>query len=170
MPIRPALTRDLKLLPAIERSAAQAFRQCPALAWLADSEVMDATAHAGFVANAGSWVAVDGQDRPQGFICVSEQGDALHVHELSVCSEAQGQGLGRRLLEHVVAFAEDRGLQSVTLTTFAEVPWNAPFYARLGFEVLGSEALDGRLRQILAEERAHGLQGRCAMQRVVAAS
>jgi len=158
------------LLPAIERSAAQAFRQYPELAWLADSEVMDETAHAGFMANAGSWVAVNGQDRPQGFICVSVQGKALHVHELSVCSEAQGQGLGRQLLQQVLAIAEDRGLKSVTLTTFAEVPWNAPFYARLGFEVLSSEALDGRLRQVLAEERAHGLKGRCAMRRVVGES
>lgn len=36
--------RDIPLLPAIERSAAQAFRQIPALAWLAESEVISPSA------------------------------------------------------------------------------------------------------------------------------
>ena len=36
---------DIALLPAIERSAAQAFRQIPSLAWLADSEVISVARH-----------------------------------------------------------------------------------------------------------------------------
>jgi GNAT superfamily N-acetyltransferase len=163
MRIRPTLASDLAWLPDIERSAAQAFRQYPALAWLADSDVMDSAAHADFVAGNGSWVAVDAQDRPLGFLCAALAGDTLHIHELSVCLDAQGQGLGRRLLDRAVQAARERGFCAITLTTFAEVPWNAPFYGRYGFIVLTAEQLDERLRGLLATERAHGLEGRCAM-------
>lgn len=151
------------MLPALERSAAQAFRQYPALAWLADSDVMDETEHARFQAEGGSWVAVSDQNQPLGFLCAAVVGDNLHIHELSVCQEAQGQGLGRQLLDQAIQAARAAGLHAVTLTTFAEVPWNGPFYARLGFKVLAAEHLDDRLAAILAEERAHGLKGRCAM-------
>ncbi|MCG8295174.1 MULTISPECIES: GNAT family N-acetyltransferase [Pseudomonas] len=169
MTIRPTLAQDLTLLPALERSAAQAFRQYPALAWLADSDVMDEAEHARFQAEGGSWVAVNDQDQPQGFLCAAVVGDNLHIHELSVCQEAQGQGLGRQLLDQAIQTARAAGLRAVTLTTFAEVPWNAPFYARLGFEVLTTGHLDERLAAILAEERAHGLEGRCAMRLPLAA-
>ncbi|MDF9618018.1 GNAT family N-acetyltransferase [Pseudomonas entomophila] len=163
MTIRPTLAQELPLLPALERSAAQAFRQYPALAWLADSEVMDETEHARFQTAGSSWVAVDEHDQPLGFICAAVVGDTLHIHELSVCQEAQGQGLGRQLLDQAIQTARAAGLRAVTLTTFTEVPWNGPFYARLGFEVLTAGHLDERLTAILAEERAHGLEGRCAM-------
>ena len=41
MLIRPTLDRDITWLPDVERSAAQAFVSWPALAWLAQGEVMD---------------------------------------------------------------------------------------------------------------------------------
>jgi hypothetical protein len=56
-----------------------------------------------------------------------------------------------------------KGLTSLTLTTFRDVPWNAPFYARLGFEYVTE--LTPELRQKREEETAHGLafDSRCAM-------
>ncbi|MDH0733008.1 GNAT family N-acetyltransferase [Pseudomonas sichuanensis] len=167
MTVRPTLATDLPLLPAIERSAAQAFRQYPALAWLADSEVMDETAHAAFFRAGTSWVAVDAEDRPSGFLCATRIDTVLHIDELSVRQDAQGRGLGRQLLDRAVAAARQFGLQAVTLTTFGEVPWNGPFYQRYGFEQLGDAALDQRLKTILAAERAHGLEDRCAMRLAV---
>ncbi|MDR2307500.1 MAG: GNAT family N-acetyltransferase [Paucimonas sp.] len=163
MPIRPTLAKDLAHLPAIERSAAQTFRQVPGLAWLADSEVMEASEHQRLLDAGTSWVAVDAQDCLVGFLCAEVVGTALHVHELSVGQAAQGQGLGRQLLEQALAQARLQRLHSVTLTTFADVPWNRPFYERLGFCVLPLAELDARLSAILAAERAHGLEGRCAM-------
>ncbi|WP_248920367.1 GNAT family N-acetyltransferase [Pseudomonas entomophila] len=163
MTVRPTLAQDLPRLPALERSAAQAFRQYPALAWLADSDVMAEAEHARFQTENGSWVAVNDQDQPLGFLCAAVIGDNLHIHELSVCQQAQGQGLGRQLLDQAIQAARAAGLRAVTLTTFADVPWNGPFYARFGFELLTAEQLDPRLTAILAQERAHGLEGRCAM-------
>lgn len=162
MPVRPTLTDDVPALPALERSAAQAFRQLPHLAWLADSDVMNEAEHLAFVSEGCSWVAVDDQDQALGFLCASIADDALHIHELSVRQEAQGRGLGRRLLDQARHAARLKGLAWLTLTTFDDVPWNAPFYARYGFEPIPATRLDARLRAILASELAHGLDQRCA--------
>lgn len=45
MLIRPTLEHDIQYLPDVERSAAQAFAGWPALAWLAQADVMDCAAH-----------------------------------------------------------------------------------------------------------------------------
>jgi hypothetical protein len=68
-------------------------------------------------------------------------------------------------LEAVIEPARDLGLNALTLTTFRDVPWNAPFYARFGFETLAPGELDPRLEAILRAEIAHGIPGdrRCAM-------
>ncbi|MHC6225575.1 GNAT family N-acetyltransferase [Pseudomonas sp. X10] len=163
MHIRLTLPADIPLLPAIERSAARAFERIPGLAWLSDDSVMNEAQHLAFLQTGCSWVVADGQDRPVGFLCARRVGRELHIHELSVRQEAQGQGLGRRLLAEAVTWARQQGLTALTLTTFADVPWNAPFYARFGFQSLDARQLDERLYAILDEERRHGLDGRCAM-------
>lgn len=163
MLIRPTLEHDVQSLPDIERSAAQAFVGWPALAWLAEGDVMDCAEHRAFVEAGGSWVAEDPAGRIVGFACARLVGQALHLHEISVRHEAQGQGVGRRLLQQVENAARFTGVRELTLTTFVDVPWNAPFYARFGFEIIDERLLGERLRGILASEHAHGLQGRCAM-------
>jgi len=163
MRIRPTLDQDIQWLPGVERSAAQAFAAWPALAWLAQGDVMDCEAHRAFVDAGGSWVVEDLDGCILGFACARLEAQALHLHEVSVRLEAQGQGVGRKLLLQVADAARQVGARELTLTTFADVPWNAPFYARLGFEVIDEGLLDARLQQILAGERAHGLEGRCAM-------
>ena len=76
-----------------------------------------------------------------------------------------GQGIGRRLIDAAIAAARVRGLSAVTLTTFRHVPWNAPYYQRLGFETLAAHQLNQRLAIILKGEVEAGLPGdrRCAM-------
>ncbi|WP_087502149.1 GNAT family N-acetyltransferase [Pseudomonas sp. SID14000] len=169
MHIRPTLEHDIQWLPDVERSAAQAFTAWPALAWLAQGDVMNRETHQAFVDAGGSWVAEAPDGRILGFACARFEDQALHLHEVSVRREAQGQGVGRRLLQRVADAARQAGARELTLTTFADVPWNAPFYARLGFEVVDEGLLSARLRGILASELAHGLTGRCAMRLCVGA-
>jgi hypothetical protein len=45
----------------------------------------------------------------------------------------------------------------LTLTTFAAVPWNAPYYARCRFRVLEDSELSPGMRAIRDREIAHGL-------------
>jgi len=66
----------------------------------------------------------------------------------------QRQGIGTLLMARLQQMAGDL---PVTLTTFRDVAWNAPFYAALGFEILPESALSDRLRRILLDEAAHGI-------------
>ncbi|WP_313201037.1 GNAT family N-acetyltransferase [Pseudomonas sp.] len=163
MHIRPALPADIAQLIAAEQSAAQSFLRLPELAWLASAQGLDELAHKAFINDHGSLLAEDDQGQVLGFVCLSLEGQALHVHELSVRLQSQGQGIGRLLLDQACAVARHRGASALTLTTFAHVSWNGPFYARYGFEVLDEQHLGARLQGILATERAQGLSGRCAM-------
>jgi GNAT superfamily N-acetyltransferase len=163
--IRQAMSDCASTFPAIERSAAEAFRTFPALSYLSEEEVKDAGWHEEMIAAGTCWVAVAPQFGIVGFLSAQAVDRTLHVRELSVCRDYQGQGIGGRLMVAALEGAVALGLIEVTLTTFREVPWNAPFYKRLGFELLNDEAAGERLGRILAEERALGLTGgtRCAM-------
>lgn len=58
-------------------------------------------------------------------------------------------------------------MTALTLTTFSDVPWNRPYYERLGFRVLDEVELSPGLRRIRREEAQRGLDrwGRVAMRR-----
>jgi ribosomal protein S18 acetylase RimI-like enzyme len=166
--VRPARPGEADSLPPIERSAAQAFLALPDLAWVATDDVLSVEAHHHFMELGGSWVAeLDG--RIAGFACAQSYGADLHVWEVAVAHEVQGQGAGTALMEAVKAHAAQRHLRRVTLTTFRDVAWNEGFYRRLGFRVLAREELDHRLSQVLDLEYRQGLplERRCAMSYVV---
>lgn len=162
--IRAATPEDAQFLPDIERSSGEAFRAVPDLAWIGDDAVMSAEQHAPLIEAGGVWVAVK-DARIVGFISVETLPEAMHIWQMAVVRSEQGHGLGRALLNAVIETACSRRMPAVTLTTFRDVVWNAPFYAQSGFRVLEAGALDERLRAVLAAEIAHGLPGawRCAM-------
>lgn len=160
--IRPTTLNDIAALPAIERAAAGRFRDFPALAWLADGEVISAEQHLDYVERGLSWLAL-ANDQPVGFILAEAHPSSLFIVELSVDLDWQGKGIGRQLIARVADHARNRGMTALTLTTFRDVPWNAPFYARLGFDYVTE--LTPELRQKREDETAHGLafDSRCAM-------
>jgi GNAT superfamily N-acetyltransferase len=160
--VRPTRPGDVTALPAIERAAGERFREVPELAWLADGEVISAEQHLEYAERGLSWLALV-NDRPAGFILTEAHSSSLFIVELSVDLDWQGKGIGRQLIARVAEHARTLGLASLTLTTFRDVPWNAPFYARLGFEKMTT--LTPELRQKREEEAAHGFayETRCAM-------
>lgn len=162
--IRRALATDAELLLAIERSSGEAFRAVPDLAWIADDDVMSAEQHAHLMANGAVWVATRNA-RLVGFISAEMAERHWHIWQMAVEREEQGRGVGRALLDTLAQAARASGVSTVTLTTFRDVPWNAPFYARSGFRIVAPDDLNERLRDVLANEIAHGLPGeqRCAM-------
>ncbi|MFK8332988.1 GNAT family N-acetyltransferase [Pseudomonas sp. BJa5] len=161
--IRLARAQDAPLLPAVEHSAAQVFACHPGLQWIAEGSVISCAEHLAFIASNQEWVVVDLQDQPQGFICTEAMGHNLHIVELSVAQAYQGLGYGRQLIAAVCDWAGTQGFNALTLTTFTDVPWNAPFYARLGFRRLADADLDGALAQLLEVEVAEHSSARCAM-------
>jgi GNAT superfamily N-acetyltransferase len=103
------------------------------------------------------WVMADAGDEVIGFVLVKVVDGAAHIEQVSVHPYHQGQGLGRRLIDHVDSWAAGLGMPALTLSTFRAVPWNGPYYARLEFVELRDDELTPGLRDIVAAETAFGL-------------
>jgi GNAT superfamily N-acetyltransferase len=162
--IRLAVMDDAQWLPAIEESAGNNFRTIPELAWVADDDGVPAEQHGEYIALGSEWVAANNAGTLIAFLAAEQVGSELHLWELAVHEDYQRQGIGARLLEAAVEFARQRQAVALTLTTFLDVPWNAPWYARLGFELVTS---DPRLTALVRAETERGLPRRCAMRRVI---
>jgi GNAT superfamily N-acetyltransferase len=78
-----------------------------------------------------------------------------HLEQVSVIPRAMRRGIGTALVQAVLRWATDEGYAEVTLITFADVAWNAPFYARLGFVPV--EDLTPGLAELRDWERDLGL-------------
>jgi GNAT superfamily N-acetyltransferase len=163
--IRKTKPADAPFLPALERSAGEAFRTIPSLAWIADADDQSVETHLAHIAAGTSWVATDEAGGPIGFLAAEVCDDELHIEEFSVRLDRQGSGCGRALMAEAIAWAKARALRAVTLTTFRDVPWNAPYYARKGFRVLAGHEIGSRLADALRREVERGFPGerRCAM-------
>ncbi|WP_309605488.1 GNAT family N-acetyltransferase [Phenylobacterium sp.] len=129
MKVRPATANDLLTLPDIERSAALAFRGSSQDA-IADGAVSPVDFYIPFQTDGLVLVAED--HGLLGFAACQACADGLHLWELAVRQEWQGQGVGRQLMRATIELARLRGLPAVTLSTFRHIAWNAPFYAQLG--------------------------------------
>ncbi len=67
------------------------------------------------------------------------------------------RGLGTALVQEVCDWTTRSGFREITLTTFRLVPWNMPFYSRLGFEEILPDELRTELRSVLNDEVSRGL-------------
>lgn len=80
-----------------------------------------------------------------------------------------GHGLGAMLIGHLGALADAEDRPALTLTTFRDAPWNAPYYRRLGFVTLDAADQGPQLAAIVLREAASipGNVPRVAMRRSV---
>jgi GNAT superfamily N-acetyltransferase len=102
-------------------------------------------------------VAAEREDGPaEGFVHVLEFEGGAHLEQLAVRRISARRSSGSALVRAALAEAGRRGHSRVTLRTYADVPWNAPFSARLGF--VESEPDSDRLRALLVEEARSDLQ------------
>lgn len=163
--IRLATPFDAKHLPAVEISAGQTFTSIEKYQWLAEGDGQTEQDHLDFISEQLEWVAVNDCDEPIGFINAEDHHTSLHICEVSVCQQWQGQGLGKKLIKQVLDAALARNITVVTLTTCRDVPWNAPYYQRLGFKILAINELTTELQAILQSEVEAGFaaEDRCAM-------
>jgi GNAT superfamily N-acetyltransferase len=163
--ITAARPSDLPMLPSIELAAARLLAGHAPESVLAETtsrtEFEEARRHGHL------WVARAGDD-PVGFahVKVLEPGTA-HLEEIDVHPEHGRRGVGTRLVTAVCEWAASEGYSAVTLTTFSDVPWNMPFYERLGFQMIATAVLSPALRAILQDEARRGLDParRVAMRR-----
>lgn len=150
--IRPAALSEFALLPAIEAEADTAFERLdPPL------DTADFPAPAEAAEYAGAFHIMVAGRPPAGFVRLEIVDGQAHLEQLAVDPVYGRQGIGRSLVRAAQAWAREAGFSSMTLTTFAHVPFNAPFYARCGFVELPESAWGPQLQDIRGREKAAGL-------------
>lgn len=166
--IRPAHAAEVDRLREIERAAGQSFI---AVGYpdVARHEPTSAAALRDAVTDGALFVAATRDDNPVGFLLSTEIDGDLYVQELAVHPDHAGHRLAVPLLAAAEDLARQLGLPALTLTTFRSVPWNAPYYTRLGFHLLPDEEIGGGLRMVIARQAAAGLDmaNRVAMRRFI---
>ncbi|MEC5320210.1 GNAT family N-acetyltransferase [Brenneria populi subsp. brevivirga] len=166
--IRPASHREIERLLIIEKKAGEIFSSLPGdfLSRLPSDMPTHSVAFYKKSIDEGCCWVIEDDSKIAGFICTEniESEETIHINELDVLYGEQGKGLGRRLLDFIINDAKRKN-KKITLTTFSNVPWNAPFYKKAGFRFAHNSELTARLRSLLAEESALGLplEYRCAM-------
>ena len=166
--IRLARPGDADAMPGIERAAGAMFERIEGLADVAAQDPVPVERLQRFIARGHCLVAAH-DENVIGFIVTEPFGRELHVRECSVHPDWQGRGIGAALLRGCMIDAGNSGFTAMTLTTFDQVPWNAPFYRRLGFVDL-DPAGHARLGDELDSEYRHGMPpgSRIAMVRELA--
>ncbi|MCZ1006612.1 GNAT family N-acetyltransferase [Streptomyces lydicus] len=163
---------ELPTLRSIELAAGAAFREL-GMAAIADAEPptlahltafhRSGRALAAYEEPGGTAATADtgqslgyGTAQPLGYLLWEPVDGCTHIEQVSVHPRHAHRRIGQALIDR----AEREGSPDplpLTLTTFAEVPWNAPYYARLGFRILTDAGLTPGLRAIRAREATLGL-------------
>ncbi len=144
--MRIAGPEDLAQLPAVEFAADELFRA---------RGIDDLPPPASAEERAGAWRVLVAGRPVRGFAVLEIVGGVVHLELLSVDRAHGRQGLGAALLAAAVDAAREHGSDSVTLLTYADVPWNGPWYARHGWRETAEPT--PALRELRRRERALGL-------------
>jgi GNAT superfamily N-acetyltransferase len=166
--IRRAQSWEIPLLEYVERSAAEIFRTAN-LGFLADGDTVDPAALAAMAHANHLWIAANRFDQPIGFVGGEYLNGNFHIVEISVAKEFQGKGVGKALMTAMVQQVSREGYKSVTLTTYKKLPWNAPWYSKMGFFEVNAQDMGREYLDILASEAQHGLdvRSRCVMKKIL---
>lgn len=154
--IRPARPADAARLQDIEHAAGRLFSEIdmPEIARMPPRPLAQLVQ----AAEAGAlWCASIG-DQLVGFALIARTADGtVHLEELSVDPAYGRRGIGTELVQHVERAMAAQGFPTLTLSTFRDVPWNAPWYQRLGYRILAETDLTPPLHALRRGEAALGL-------------
>ena len=132
---------EIEAVRAIEYEAAQRFATI-GMTGIADAQPMKADFVRRKIEASEIIVAVNDAARCVAFVMFAPLSTRFYIEELDVLTAWAGRRIGAELIEQVDGLARKAGAQQLVLSTFRDVPWNAPYYRRLGFSVIGSEQLD----------------------------
>jgi predicted N-acetyltransferase YhbS len=154
--IRSARAEELPLLSHIEQSAAGLFLDTP-YAFLVDAaplslDFVQQQFQAGHV-----WVAVDLDEKVVGYAISREVDNTLYLQQIDVTPEHGRRGIGSAFVKTVCTWAKQQGYAIVSLSTFRDIPWNAPFYSKLEFRSVDEAELTTGFQQIRCKEFEAGL-------------
>ena len=162
--LRLAKAEDAQDYAEVEADAARLFDTDPSLADMAMPPPRSAEQYRAIIAQRQSLTATC-DSTVIGFVAARPAGRQLHLHELSVARAFQRRGIGATLLRALQIDARNAGFAAITLHTFRDIAWNAPFYADHGFVMVDDLADHPRLASGLEAAVAAGLprERRCAM-------
>lgn len=153
--IRPPHPHEIKLLPDIENEADRRYARVGLHRVLTMPPASVPSLEHGR-REGRLWVAAAPQGRAVGFALMKLHAGRAWLDQLSVLDAWQGRGLGTALIEHTAAAAHALGYRAVFLSTYLDVPWNAPFYTRRGFADVPRGQWDWAIRLQFAMENSHG--------------
>lgn len=146
MDVRAAARSEFPLLEEVDERADVIFRT-------AGYELPDIPFDPAALARAAA-VFVVGRP-PVGFVQIEEVDGLAYIVEIAVIPKWMRQGIGTALLERACEWARTHNYPAIALTTYADVPWNGPYYARRGFVEVTD--FGPGLRAEREEERKRGL-------------
>ena len=155
--IRIARSDELERLGEIESRACDLFEGTEVFPDL-NGEIFDPKELAELIRQGQVWVACFYDDIPVGFVIVLTVDNVLHIDELDVLPEFGRRGIGAALLEHVCDRAAANGFVAATLSTFRDIPWNAPFYSKHGFQILEPAEFTPWMMRLRETESSKGLR------------
>ncbi len=158
--IRHAIRDDYTQLPAIEADAASLFYDFGAV--LDGHESLPIGFYERLSPKAAVFVATEFEQLVGFAVGLVADGQA-HLKEVSVKRQFARKGIGRLLVQRITEWARYGQYQWLTLTTFRDLPFNAPFYRRLGFQEFEPDGDWTELRAMREHEKNQGLE---AMPRV----
>jgi GNAT superfamily N-acetyltransferase len=152
--IRPALFSEIETVRAIERASAQRF--LGVMDAMAADEPSPASVLAARIETGGLLLADTGSDLAA-FVMFRPVEDSFYIEQIDVLPAFERRRIGAALIDAVTQRARATSLTRLTLSTFRDVPWNAPYYRRLGFTDIMDAALTPGLLEIRREHLARGL-------------
>lgn len=154
--IRPAKANELERLQEIEVAAGRRFADV-GMPDVAANPPIALTVLEQAAAVDLLWVVEDPEIGAVGFALVRDLSSSMHLEEISVAPSHGRRGIGSSLVRSAVRSLAAAGHRQLTLSTFADVPWNGPFYRRLGFEVVAEADLSAELIEVRRQEAEAGL-------------
>lgn len=166
--IRFGVPLDIAALIRADRAASELFRSTGLIPGMASiPESIPAPVLADAIGQTMLPVVTD-ETGAIGFALTRVYRKTLYLDQISVDPVHGQRGLGRALMYHVFALAEEHRLTSVTLSTFRDIPWNGPFYRQLGFQELPRRKMTHWMLDIeAAQAETLDITQRCFMQRSV---
>ncbi len=90
-----------------------------------------------------------------GFFALSAAEGAGYLEQIAVLPSHMRQGIGSQLTTETIALARRRGHTSILLTTYDHVPWNKPYYERLGFATIPTDQIGPTVQGDLDKQRRY---------------
>ncbi len=154
--VRQSVADDIPDLQDVEVDAGQRFRDI-GLDAIANDHPPDASDLLKHIHGKTAWTG-ELASVVVGYALASVVDGEGHLDQVSVRKAAAGQGIGFVLMDEVCRWAVRRGYEALTLTTFRDVAWNGPYYARLGFRELAADRCGPQLAAIRRRERLVGVE------------